>query len=83
MLKSENWAIEIGRLEEFFRSQPDIETTDAGFQYGTCCITLQRLEDRNMGHLHFPQSRITFDGNEEALNQIYHRFFMRFVSAGG
>lgn len=83
MIRSELWAVEYARLESFFRSQSDVHPATEGFRYGSCEIRLEALSNRQMGGLSFPQIRVTFHGEEKDVNSIYHRFFMRFISAGG
>lgn len=83
MQRSEIWAVDCSRVEDFFRSQPDVNPTGGEFRYGSCEIRLESLPLRRMGGLSFPQTCVSFNGEEENVNEIYHRFFMRFVSAGG
>lgn len=83
MERSEIWAVEACRIAAFFRSLPNALETETGFRAGDCEILVTKLEDRCMGSLHFPQTRVQFRGEEEAVGQMYRRFFLRFVSAGG
>lgn len=83
MERSEDWAVEYGRIAAFFRSQSDVRETEDGFAAEGCEILLTRLEDHRIGSLHFPKTNILLRGTAQDVNRIYHRFFMRFVSAGG
>ena len=83
VIRSEVWAVEYTRVADFFCIQEDVLRTAAGFQYHRCRILVEQLPYRKMGALTFPQTRIVFEGEETDLKAIYHRFFMRFVSAGG
>lgn len=83
MQKSELWAVERNRIADFFRVQEDVSQTAEDFQFRSCRIRLEQLPGRPVGALSFHQTRITFEGEEADLNQIYRRFFMRFISAGG
>lgn len=83
MERSEIWAVEAGRIAAFFRSLPDVLETETGFRARDCEILVAKLEDRCVGRLHFPQTQVQFRGGEEAVGQMYRRFFLRFVSAGG
>lgn len=83
MTKTEDWAIVRSRIESFFRGEPDILTCGDDYLYRSCRIRLVTLEDHTIGALHFPRTRVIFEGPEEDLQSIYRRFFLRFVSAGG
>jgi hypothetical protein len=79
----ENWSIAPDRVREFFRMQPDVTPIPQGFQYGSCEISLTPVSGMLMGK--WPQARtlLRFAGSEEEVRQIYHRFFLHFLSAGG
>lgn len=83
MERSENWSVECSRIVQFFRTQPDMQETDYGFLSGTCEVHLTALPDHREGSLHFPGTNVTLRGRQQDVEGIYHRFFMRFVSAGG
>lgn len=83
MERSENWAVDCRRIVQFFRTQPDMQETDFGFLAGSCEVHLTKLADHQVGSLYFPQTNMTLRGEPQEVEEVYHRFFMRFVSAGG
>ena len=82
MTIEENWAVAMERVQAFFAQQPDVTTTRNGFLYGDCRITLVVL-DGQMGPWAMPRTLIRIEGPEAEAKAIYHRFFLRFLSAGG
>lgn len=83
MKKYEQWAIASERFDEFFCELEDVERNGAGFTYRSCRISIEKLPERSVGGFSFPQTKISFEGEDEDVSCIYRRFFMRFVSAGG
>ena len=83
MRRDENWAIEIGRIRAFFRQQADVQEEDGRFIFGGCAITLIPRSGNAMNKWQFPRTQIIFEGNEDDVEAIHHRFFLRFLSAGG
>ena len=83
MRLNENWAIDPDRIRRFFSEQSDVIETGNGFQFRQCQITLHPCEGTLLGK--WPQKRtlLIMDGPEEDTAQIYRRFFLRFLSAGG
>ena len=83
MVKEENWAIDPARVRAFFAAQPGaVETTD-GFLLNGCQVTLTEESGTLMGRWSIARTRLRFEGEPEALETVYRRFFLRFLSAGG
>ena len=83
MIKEENWAIPVERIRAFFRQQPDVTETDDGFVFRQCIIRLAPQSDQLLGKWQQHRTVITLDGPEADTEEIYKRFFLRFLSAGG
>ena len=83
MRKEEIWAVPLAQAKAFFQQQPDVNDLAQGFRFAGCSITVTELPPRGEGFWCMPQTKITMEGPEEDLNQIYRRFFVQFVSAGG
>lgn len=83
MLLDENWAIGINRIREFFGSQNDVTGSGNEFYYKNCCITLISLPPSQSGIFSTARTQIRMDGPDADLQEIHHRFFLRFLSAGG
>ena len=83
VLLDENWAIETGRIREFFRCQEDIVESQNDFYYGNCRITLIPLPTAQESIFAVSRTRIQMDGPEDEVKKIHRRFFLRFLSAGG
>ena len=83
MLLSENWAIKSDRICEFFRSQEDVTESNGIFLYKSCCITLTPLPPPQSEIFAISRTQIKMDGPENEVREIHHRFFLRFLSAGG
>ena len=83
MVIDENWGVSIVRIRQFFFQQPDVSEAAGEFRYRSCCITLTELPGHPVGPWSVPRTRVQMSGSEEDVTAIYHRFFMRFLSAGG
>ena len=83
MVKEENWAIAPERVRAFFEEQSDAEAVDNSFQISGCRVTLTPTSGTLLGKWAMPRTLIRFEGDEEAVEAIYRRFFLRFLSAGG
>ena len=79
----ENWGISIERIRYFFSQQPDILQTLDGFLYKDCHIILTEMHGQVMGKWDFTRTRVQMEGNDEDVKVIHHRFYLRFLSAGG
>ena len=83
MRKEENWAIPTERVRHFFLAQPDVSETPDGFAFGSCQIRLQTISGQLLGKWSQERTILILEGTEADTTQIYQRFFLRFLSAGG
>ena len=80
--RDEIWGIAFARVCEFFSEQRNvIRENEQCFMYKNTRIELERQPDRKMGSLVFPRTRVVIRGEEA--EEIYRRFYLRFLSAGG
>lgn len=83
MRREENWAIEEGRIRTFFAAQPDVMQTADGFAFGDCQIRLTPVSGQLFGKWQQKRTIVIMDGPDDDTAQIYQRFFLQFLSAGG
>lgn len=83
MRKEEVWAVGERRISNFFLEQPDGASTENGFAFRGCRVTVTALESRRIAGMALPQTRIIFEGEEDSVIPLYRRFLLRFLSAGG
>ena len=83
MVKEENWAIPAERIRAFFRQQADVSETEDGFVFRQCHIHLSPQTGQLLGKWQQSRTVITMDGPEADTEEIYKRFFLQFLSAGG
>ena len=84
MIKEETWSVSIQRARAFFRQQEDVtEETLNRFVYKTCHISLTELKPKGMGVWAAKRIRIHMEGDDGDVEEIYHRYFIQFLSAGG
>ena len=83
MVKEENWAIDPKRVRAFFAEQPDAVAWEDGFLIGGCRVTFIPVSGTLLGKWAMSRTIIRFEGDEEAVEAVYRRFFLRFLSAGG
>ena len=84
MVKEETWSVSIQRIRGFFRMQDDVTEENVNcFVFGTCRIILTELKPKCMGAWSTQRTRIHLEGSEADAEQIYYRFFIQFLSAGG
>lgn len=83
MIRDEIWSVSMDRILAFFNTQPDIVRTAAGYQYRDCQITVQALTPKTRLGLEMAQTQVTFTGDAQSVSDIYHRFFIQFLTAGG
>ena len=83
MKKEEVWAVGERGISGFFREQTDGASTEDGFVFRGCRVTVTALEPRRMAGMDLPQTRVVFEGEEGSVIPIYRRFLLRFLSAGG
>lgn len=68
MKYDEIWAIDVKRIEAFFRENPGD-------------VTVIPLPDRTLGSMTMPQTRIIITGDNA--DELYRRFYLSFMTAGG
>ena len=83
MRREENWAVEESRIRAFFAAQPDVMQTAEGFAFGDCQIRLIPVSGQLFGKWQQQRTIVIMEGPESDTSQIYQRFFLRFLSAGG
>ena len=84
MMKEEIWSIAIQRARAFFREQEDVtEESPNEFVYGSCKILLTELKPKGMGVWAAKRIKVHMEGNDADVSEIYHRYFIQFLSTGG
>ena len=84
MIKEEIWSISIQRARSFFRDQEDVTENGLNdFTFGTCQIRLTELKPKGMGIWAAQRIKIYMEGEDADVSEIYHRYFMQFLSTGG
>ena len=84
MMKEETWGIAIDRARAFFREQEDVREENRNlFHYNSCHITLTELKPKGMGVWAAKRTRVHMEGEDQDVEEIYHRFFIRFLTTGG
>lgn len=64
----EVWAVDSERVKKFFKDHPDE-------------VTVEKLPDRSLGSMTMPQTRLMIRGDNE--DELYRRFYLSFITAGG
>lgn len=84
MVKEEIWSISIQRARAFFREQEDVTEESANmFSFGSCQISLTELKPKGMGVWAAKRIHVRMEGENADVENIYHRFFIQFLSTGG
>ena len=83
MIIEENWAISIERARRFWESQPDVTKDGTGYRFGSCRSTLCESAPGPKGLFSLPRTLLRIEGPEAEVSSIHHRFWIRFLSAGG
>ena len=84
MLKEETWSIPIQRARAFFREQEDVtEENPNCYYFGTCRIQLTELKPKGMGVWAAKRIQVRMEGEDADVENIYHRYFIQFLSTGG
>ena len=84
MIKEETWSIPMQRARGFFREQEHVEEAGSNlFRFRTCQITLTELKPKGMGVWAAKRVQVRMEGEDADVEDIYHRFFIRFLSTGG
>ena len=84
MIKEETWSIPVQRARSFFREQEDVREENRNiFLFSSCRITLTELKPKGMGVWAAKRTRVHMAGDDRDVEEIYHRFFIRFLTTGG
>jgi len=84
MIKEEIWSISIQRARGFFREQADVTEADANtFSFRSCRISLTELKPKGMGVWAARRIQVRMEGEDADVEEIYHRYFIQFLSTGG
>ena len=84
MLKEEIWSISIQRARSFFREQEDVtEESGNDFLFRSCRIHLTELKPKGMGVWAAKRIQVRMEGEANDVEDIYHRYFIQFLSTGG
>ncbi|MBQ3192829.1 MAG: hypothetical protein IJB59_04595 [Oscillospiraceae bacterium] len=84
MMKEETWSVSLQRARAFFREQSDVLEESANtFRFGTCRITLTELKPKGMGVWAAKRIKVHMEGEDADVENIYHRYFIQFLSTGG
>ena len=84
MIKEETWSVSIQRARAFFREQEDVtEESINVYVCRSCRITLTELKPKGMGVWAAKRIRVHIAGEDADVEDIYHRYFIQFLSTGG
>ena len=84
MIKEETWSVSIQRARAFFRDQEDVQEENANtYLFGSCRITLTELKPKGMGVWAAKRIQVRMEGEDADVEDIYHRYFIQFLSTGG
>ncbi len=84
MTKEEIWSVSLERVQAFFRHQKDVNEENANtFRFLSCRIILTELEPDGTGIWAAKRIKLRLEGEPEDVENIYHRYFLQFLSAGG
>ena len=83
MIKEKIWSASIQRAAAFFRQQEDVtEESSRAFLFRSCRIDLKELKPASMGIWAAKRVNVRFEGDDADVEEIYHRFFVQFLSLG-
>ena len=84
VIKEETWSVPIQRVRAFFREQEDVAEESANqYCFGSCRITLTELKPKGMGVWAAKRIHVRMEGEDKDVENIYHRYFIQFLSTGG
>ena len=84
MVKEETWSVPMQRARAFFRAQEDVTEESADvYRFGSCRIALTELKPKGMGVWAGKRIKVRMEGEDIDVEQIYHRYFIQFLSTGG
>ena len=84
MMKEETWSVPMVRARAFFRGHSDVtEESPNVFHFKTCRIQLTELKPKGMGVWAAKRIQVRMEGEDADVEEIYHRYFIQFLSTGG
>ena len=84
MLKEETWSVSMERARAFFRSLEDVtEESSTVFLFNSARVTLTELKPKGMGVWAAKRIKLQMEGEDADVTELYHRFFIQFLSTGG
>ena len=84
MTKEEIWSVPIQRARSFFRDQEDVtEESMNVYLFKSCRVTLTELKPKGMGVWAAKRIKVHMEGADADVEDIYHRYFIQFLSTGG
>ena len=84
MTKEETWSVSLQRARSFFRDQSDVTEENSNvFLFNSCRIQLTELKPKGMGVWAAKRIRLHMEGEDGDVEEIYHRYFIQFLSTGG
>ena len=84
MIKEETWSVSIQRARAFFREQEDVTKESINsFLFRSCRVTLTELKPKGMGVWAAKRIKVHMEGQMCDVEDIYHRYFIQFLSTGG
>ena len=84
MMKEEIWSISIQRARSFFRDQEEVlEEGINDYSFRSCRIHLTELKPKGMGVWAAKRIQVRMEGEDADVEDIYHRYFIQFLSTGG
>ena len=84
MIKEEIWSISIQRARSFFRDQEDVTEESLNvFVFRSCRIHLTELKPKGMGVWAAKRIQVRMEGEDADVENIYHLYFIQFLSTGG
>ena len=83
MVKEKIWNISLQQATDFFRGQEDVtEERSNVFQFRSCRIIMRELKPAKMGIWSGKRIHLRMEGEDADVEEMDHRFFMRFLSMG-
>ena len=84
MIKEETWSVSLQRARAFFRQQEDVTEESANvYVFGSCRIRLTELKPKGMGVWAAKRIQVRMEGEDTDVENMYHRYFIQFLSTGG
>lgn len=84
MVKEEIWSVSMDRARAFFHSQEDVLEQETNlFSYKSCSARITELKPKGMGVWAAKRMKLHMEGEDADVSELYHRFFIQFLSTGG